>query len=60
MRVTCPVCWHSVVTIVVCKTCQAVQCLEYEGPVCLACGGHCRFEIAENEQLVETSASNSE
>ncbi len=49
MRVACPVCWHSVVTAVVCQSCGLIQCLEYEGPTCTACGGPCRPSPAPEE-----------
>jgi hypothetical protein len=49
MYVTCPVCWHSVVTVAVCQSCGFRQCLEYEGPVCRVCGGVCRAETKSEE-----------
>lgn len=42
MQVACPICWHSVWTPVECRECGLVQCLEYEGPKCIACGGSCK------------------
>lgn len=44
MLVACPVCWHSVITPVVCQSCGTVQCLEYEGPRCVTCGGACKLD----------------
>lgn len=53
MQVACPVCWHSVITPVICQSCGLVQCLEYEGPVCIGCGGVCK--IRRDNQNVEVS-----
>ncbi len=63
MQVACPICWHSVVTLVVCRNCGLVQCLEYEGPKCISCGGVCKVkirppveEIADGHEEEESSA----
>jgi hypothetical protein len=58
MQVTCPVCWHSVVTVATCQSCGFRQCLEYEGPVCKVCGGVCRPDVKREE--VPAAASGSE
>lgn len=57
MKVACPVCWHSVVTIATCRECGLVQCMEYEGPVCIACGGVCMPErtVGENPEATEAA-----